>query len=120
MQVRALAKELVAEISSAGSECGDELLSVFVSEVVLSAADQRRRAERKQHQMECITAAKERGVRFGASRKPLPDNFEYCYQAWQDGELSMREAAESCGMPRVSFKRAVDRRKEEGVKEQAG
>ena len=95
-QVEARLNALVREISAdlAGLEDGQskELLSDFVSELYLAQADRRRRDERRRKQAEGIAAAKAKGVRFGPSPKPLPGNFERCYTAWRDGELSLTEA----------------------------
>lgn len=111
-KLRLMAQDLAAGLFALDSECGDcsgELLDAFISELVLSAADQRRKAERRKHQRACVAAAQARGVRFGRAPKPLPDDFDEFYQAWRDGELSLREAAESCGMDKNSFHRAVQR-----------
>lgn len=112
-RLRAFAQEIAAEISIAAPEQSEQLISVLIAELAMSAADQRRRAERQKHQMECITAAKARGVRFGRKKQPLPDDFDEYYQAWQDGMLSLREAAESCGMGKTAFHREAQRRKEQ-------
>ena len=111
-KLRSFAAEIVASLSELPSSGDSDPLDIFVAELVLSAADQRRKEERKQHQMECISAAKERGVRFGPRPAPLPDDFDECHQAWRDGRLSLREAAESCGMGKTSFRRAVLRKEE--------
>ena len=75
-------------------------------------AKQDQQAVRRQKQAEGIAAAKARGVRFGPSRKPLPENFSENYRAWQSGEMTLTQAAETCGMTRASFYRAVDRMKQ--------
>lgn len=106
-KLRNMAQELAAGLFALDSECGGELLDAFISELVLSAADQRRKAERCKRQRECVAAAQARGVRFGRAPKPLPEDFDEFYQAWRGGELSLREAAESCGMDKNSFHRAA-------------
>ena len=115
-QIQAKLKELAEEISSDLSRLesaqGKELLSDFVSELFLSMAKQDQQAVRRQKQAEGIAAAKARGVRFGASRKPLPENFDDCYTAWREGEMSLTQAAEACGMVKTSFRRAIDRREQ--------
>ena len=111
--LRDLAREIVTGISSIDPSGSEGMLNQFISELVLSAADQRRKDERRQHQMECITAAKARGVRFGPERKPLPDNFEVYYEAWQNGEMTMTQAAQACGMSRKGFCRATERKKQD-------
>ncbi len=111
--LRSFAREIVAGLSELDGLDGADPLDVFVSELVLSAADHRRLKERRQHQLECIAAAKARGVRFGRQRKTLPEDFDRCYRAWQDGELSLNAAAEACGMGKSAFRGAVQRRKQE-------
>lgn len=111
--LRSFAQEIVAELSELSSSGSENSLDIFISELVLAAADQRRRVERKQHQMECIAAAKARGVKFGRQPSVLPDDFNEYYQAWRDGSLSLREAAESCGMGKTSFQRAALRKQQD-------
>lgn len=108
-KLRDMAQELAAGLFNLEPDGGGELLDAFISELVLSAADQRRRAERCKRQRECVAAAQARGVRFGRAPKPLPEDFDEFYQAWRGGEMSLREAAESCGMDKNSFHRAVQR-----------
>ena len=92
-KLRSFAAEIVASLSELPSSGDSDPLDIFVAELVLSAA-------------------KERGVRFGPRPAPLPDDFDECHQAWRDGRLSLREAAESCGMGKTSFRRAVLRKEE--------
>ena len=42
-------------------------------------------------------------------RKPVPDNFEECREAWRDGQMTLRQAAGACGMPHTTFHNAVVR-----------
>jgi len=112
-QLQRLAKEIVSGLSMLEPARDKELLSAFVSSLFLSAADEDRRRERRQKQAEGIAAAKARGVRFGPSPKPLPDNFNECYEQWRDGELTAAQAAEKCGIPRQAFYRAIARVRQE-------
>ena len=98
-KLRLLAEEITEDLSRLESAQSKELLSDFVSELFLSMAKQDQQAVR-------------RGVRFGPSRKPLPENFSENYRAWQSGEMTLTQAAETCGMTRASFYRAVDRMKQ--------
>jgi len=106
-QLRKFAREVAKEIAELDPSRSDELVSVCIGELALCAADERRRKERKEHQMECIEAAKARGVRFGRQSNPLPDSFNQYYQAWRDGRCSLRVAADACGMAKATFKRAA-------------
>ena len=108
-QVRRLAQEVLSEISELEPSRSKESLGAFVSELFLSVAEQERRQMRRERQAEGIAAAKARGVRFGARRKPLPDNFEECRQAWRGGQMSLRQAAGACGMSHATFRDAVTR-----------
>lgn len=112
-QLEHMAKEIDAGIAEMDAAQSKELISAFVSEVFLSLARQSQKEERRRKQAEGIAAAKARGVKFGPARKPLPDNFDECHRAWRDGDLSLREAADSCGMRRDTFWRAIQR--EEGA-----
>ena len=115
-QLQDLAEEIVSRISGLDDSVSTEqLLGGLVSELFLTVAKERQREERRQKQAEGIAAAKARGVRFGPARKPLPDNFDNCYRAWRDGEMSLTEAADGCGMVRASFRRAVARREQSDI-----
>ena len=107
--LRQLAQDVLSEISKLDPSHSKELLGAFVSELFLSVAEEERREYRRQKQAEGIAAAKARGVRFGARRKPLPDNFEACREAWQGGQMTLRPAAGACGMPHATFRDAVMR-----------
>lgn len=110
-QLRELAKGIVSGLSALELSQSKELLGSFVSELFLSVAEQERLAYRRQKQAEGIAEAKARGVRFGPEPKPLPDNFDECYKAWQDGEMTALQAAENCGLSRKGFYRAVEKKK---------
>ncbi len=106
------AEEIMGLLSGQDFAASQALVSQFVSELFFALAQKRQREERRLRQAEGIAAAKERGVRFGPSRKPLPTGFIQYYRAWQKGEMTLTQAAETCGMTRASFYRAVDRMKE--------
>lgn len=112
IQLRELAKEIVSGLSALELDQSKDLLGTFVSDLFLSLADRERRESRRQRQVEGIAAAKARGVRFGATRKPLPENFDECHRKWRNGALSLCEAAKACGMPKTSFHDAVVRREQ--------
>ena len=106
-QMQARLKELAEEISSDLSTLeiaqSKELLSDFVSDLFIAVTERQRREERRQKQAEGIAAAKAKGVRFGRTRKPVPDNFDAVQQAWRGRELSLREAADKCGLSQSTF-----------------
>lgn len=102
-KLKELAEEISADLSSLEAAQSKELLSDFVSELFLAVTEQQRRKERRQKQAEGIAAAKAKGVRFGRTRKPVPDNFDDVHQAWRDKTLSLREAADLCGLSQGTF-----------------
>lgn len=117
-KLKELARQISQELAALESGQRKEVLSDFVSELYLATADQQRREERRKRQAEGIAAAKARGVRFGPAAKPAPENFDALRRAWRGGEMSLRQAADACGMPRGTFYNAALRR--EQAEEQAG
>ena len=111
-RLQKLARDIVSGLSALEPVQSKALLDSFVSELFISVAKQELRETRHQRQAEGIAAAKARGVQYGRSPKPLPDNFEQCYQKWRDGEISMREAASACGMSKSWFRGAVTRKEQ--------
>lgn len=95
---------------------GKDLMGTFLSDIVLQVLSFVAENERKnirERQREGICAARMRGVQFGRPQNPLPDNFEQAYDGWQSGSLSVREAAERCGMSFSTFYRIGMKRKKE-------
>ena len=102
---------LLAEMDSTVSQ---EILTKFVSDLFYTQAMKRQREERLVKQTEGIAAARERGVKFGRSRKPLPENFEEYHEAWRGGQMTLRQAAKDCGMNHSTFRSAVLRMERDG------
>ena len=113
-QLRSLAQEVVSEITAVDPARSRELLSAFVSELVLPVADESRREERRQRQAAGIAAAKARGVRFGRPAAPVPDNFDEVHQSWRAGKMSLQQAADACGISRGTFYGIAVRREQAG------
>ena len=111
-KLQRLAREISSDLDALESVQSKELLSDFVSQLFLSAADQSRREGRRQKQAEGIAAAKAKGVRFGRPAAPLPDNFDQLRQAWRSGQMSLQQAASACGMAKATFYNAALRREE--------
>lgn len=91
---------------------GRDLTGTLIADIVLqllSYVAQTERESIRQRQAEGIAAAKARGVRFGRDRRSLPENFEEARRAWRDGRISLRIAAEACGMPKSTFREAAIR-----------
>lgn len=80
-----------------------EILTQFVSDLFYTQAKKRQKEERMARQTQGIAAAKARGVQFGRSHKPLPENFDEYHRKWRSGEIKISEAAEACGMAKSSF-----------------
>ncbi len=82
------------------------LLGTFISDLVLSLLSYVAENERvtiRQRQAEGIAAAKARGVHFGRTPKPLPENFYDVYQRWKKRKITIAQAAEECGMAKSTF-----------------
>lgn len=87
---------------------GQDLIGVFISDLVLQILSYVAETERdfiKKRQAEGIAAAKARGVKFGAKKKELPENFEQVKGLWEKGEISTREAGEILNISYSTFYR---------------
>lgn len=85
---------------------GRDLTGTLVADIVLqllSSVAQTERENIRQRQLEGIAVAKANGVRFGPKPKTPPESFEALRQAWRGGRLSLREAADACGIPKSTF-----------------
>ena len=102
-ELKTLAVEIANNLSKIDGVRGKELLSDFVSDLFLAVAERKRKEENRRRQAAGIAAARARGVRFGRSERPLPDNFNDIHRAWRSGQLTLNQAAESCGMPVATF-----------------
>lgn len=111
-RLKALAEEIAINLSQLEGLQRKEVLSDFVSDLFLSVAKQDQQEVRRRRQVDGIAAAKAQGVRFGPSRKPLPEDFDEYYEAWRDGRMTLSQAAQACGMMRTTFMRTIERRKE--------
>ena len=91
---------------------GRDLTGTLIADIVLqllSYVAQTERENIRQRQAEGIAAAKEKGVRFGPLPRALPEQFDAARRAWRDGKLTLRAAAELCGIPKSTFRDAVVR-----------
>ena len=89
---------------------GRDLTGTLISDIVLQLLSYVAQSEReniRQRQAEGIAAAKAKGVHFGPERRPLPDGFEPLRQAWRSKQITLRTAAESCGIPKTTFRDAA-------------
>ena len=87
----------------------DGLTGVFISDLVLQILAYVAETERsfiKQRQAEGIVAAKARGVKFGVSKIELPEEkLEEFIRLWQQGEITIRQAASELGISSSTFYR---------------
>lgn len=102
-----ITEDIVSLLSGLDAASTQEMLGQFVSDLFFALAQKRQREERLARQTEGIAAARERGVQFGRSRKPLPEDFEQYRAAWRGGRMSLREAAKACGMSHATFRNAA-------------
>lgn len=85
---------------------GKDLVGTFLSDIVLQVLSFVAENERKnirQRQAEGIAAAKARGVKFGRPALPNPDNFREVHRDWRNKKITLRQAADACGMPIGTF-----------------
>ena len=115
-QWRVLTKEkgvdsVVLDMPLLDTRRGKDLMGTFLSDIVLqvlSFVAENERVNIRQRQAEGIAAAKAKGVRFGRTPKPLPENFHAVYQRWKHGEITGTAAAKECGMPLSTFRDRVE------------
>lgn len=110
-QWRILTKEkgidiCVIDMPLLDSRRGKDLVGTFLSDIVLqvlSFVAENERTNIRQRQAEGIAAAKEKGVKFGRPELPCPDNFQKVHYDWRKKKITLRQAAEACGMPIGTF-----------------
>ena len=82
------------------------LLGTLISDIVLallSYVAENERMNIRQRQAEGIAAAKARGVKFGRPSISLPDNFHEVHKQWRAKEMTLKQAAEACGLAESTF-----------------
>lgn len=110
-QWRILTKEIgidicVLDMPLLDTRNGKDLMGTFIADLVLqilSFVAQSERENIRKRQQEGIAVAKAKGVKFGRPPLPLPENFHEVHQAWRNKKMTLRQAAESCGMPEGTF-----------------
>lgn len=83
-----------------------DLTGTFIADLVLQILSYVAQTERefiRQRQAEGIASAKARGVKFGRKKSELPEGFEAAREKYLNKELSVRKAAELCGMNYGTF-----------------
>ena len=87
---------------------GRDLTGTLIADIVLQLLSYVAQTEReflRQRQAEGIAAAKERGVRFGPKRIPMPEGFEELAEDWRRGAVTSRNAARELGISYQTFLR---------------
>lgn len=87
---------------------GQDLTGTFISDMVLQILSYVAQIEReniRSRQAEGIAAAKAKGIRFGRSRKEIPDQFTGLYRSYREGIISARAAARLLGISHSTFLR---------------
>ncbi len=110
-QWRILTKEkgvdiVVLDMPLLDTRRGKDLMGTFLSDIVLqvlSFVAENERMNIRQRQAEGIAAAKARGVKFGRPALSYPDNFQSIYHDWRQKKITLRQAADACGMPVGTF-----------------
>ena len=110
-QWRILTKEIgidicVLDMPLLDTRNGKDLMGTFIADLVLqilSFVAQSERENIRKRQQEGIAVAKAKGVKLGRPPLPLPENFHEVHQAWRNKKMTLRQAAESCGMPEGTF-----------------
>lgn len=99
---------------------GKDLMGTFLSDIVLqilSFVAENERMNIRQRQAEGIAAAKAKGVRFGRPPMPLPKNFHEIHASWRERKITLKEAAQACGMPVGTFYGKARKYEEEQARE---
>ena len=89
---------------------GRDLMGTLIADIVLQLLSYVAQTERefiRRRQAEGIAAARARGVRFGAPPKEKPAAYAALAQAWRQGEISSRRAAEQLRVSHPTFLRWV-------------
>lgn len=89
---------------------GRDLTGTLIADIVLQLLSYVAQTEReyiKCRQAEGIAAARARGVQFGARPKAKPDTYGELVVAWNNGQLSAREAARQAGVSHTTFLRWI-------------
>ena len=89
---------------------GRDLTGTLIADIVLQLLSYVAQTERefiKRRQAEGIAAARAKGVKFGPKPMEHPPQYETCKQAWENGEISAREAARQLNISHKTFLRWV-------------
>lgn len=114
-QWRILTKEIgtdicVIDMPLLDTRNGKDLMGTFIADLVLqilSFVAESERGNIRKRQQQGITAAREKGVRFGRPETVLPDNFPEIIKKWERRKITTEEAVKRCNTSRSTFYRRV-------------
>jgi len=89
---------------------GKDLMGTFIADLVLqilSFCSENERVNIKKRQAEGIAAARARGVHLGRPIKEAPAEFPKIVKAWENGNITLKEAACRCSMGETTFYRRL-------------
>ena len=99
---------VVLDMPLLDTRAGRDLTGTLVADIVLQLLSYVAQTEReflRQRQAEGIAAARERGVRFGPERLPMPEGFAALAEDWLTGRVTATEAGKRLGVSRKTFTR---------------
>ena len=102
---------VVLDMPLLDTRAGRDLTGTLVADIVLQLLSYVAQTEReciRQRQLEGIAAAKERGVRFGRARIPMPASFESLARDWWSGRVTAVQAGRQLGVSRSTFRRRAE------------
>lgn len=85
-----------------GQEWVMDMVNNILIEVLGTIAEQERKTI-KSRQREGITAAKQKGVKFGRPSAQTPDNWNKVIADWHSGKITAKKAMELTGIKRTTF-----------------
>ena len=88
------------------SDLEKALIANIVFELLAYLAE-KERCKIKSRQQEGISAAKNKGVKFGRPQAELPPNFYSEYEKWQSGEQTAVQTMKQLGLKRTTFYKLV-------------
>jgi len=97
-----------------GQEWLKDMVNNIIIEVLGSIAEQERR-KIKSRQQEGISAAKDKGVKFGRPRVSLPSNWHEVINQWEAGEITAVHAMELTNTAKSTFYNLVKRENKEPI-----
>lgn len=114
-QWRILTKEIgidicVIDMPLLDTRNGKDLMGTFIADLVLqilSFVAENERDNIRKRQKQGISAAKQRGVRFGRPKRKEPDDFYGIVADWEKGDITINEVLEQCQMSKSTFYRRL-------------